>query len=347
MSIDDLAGARQKALPDGGWVSERKSRPTAKRWGTGVLAGLGLFLTIASAQAQTYYSEQRFAAIPSNSLSTPPVRAETAVKGRRTRRGPAQKSRGQQSPPALGQFGGLPQEPMALQSVSVHIQQGQQPCWDAAARYQNVRGLNPWLLYAVAYVESRHNPNAVGRNTNGSYDLGLMQINSTWFPTLKRYGIQPKLLTNACASTFVGAWVLAQTIHRYGFTWQAIAAYNVGSVDTPRRRAIGYAYAKRVYAAYDLLTRRAGLTATASGGLLHVDKSADYPVLHHSPFSKELSDPSVADLAWAHPGPSGRHKGTTTNATTNATKLGAPQLVASVQIPGVTKPAADSGTSKH
>jgi hypothetical protein len=215
----------------------------------GLMAGM-VFLGN-TVQAQTYYSEQRYATINESPLAGPAPstsnQAGHSVAAQRPSERRTTKASTQSGP-----------DDFAAPYAPVHVQQGQQPCWDAAARYQNVKGLNPWLLYAVAYVESRHNPAAIGRNNNGSYDLGLMQINSTWFPTLKKYGIQPQLLTNACASTFVGAWVLAQTIQRYGFTWQAIAAYNVGSVDTPRRRAIGYAYAKKVYAAYDLLTRRAG-----------------------------------------------------------------------------------------
>ena len=50
-----------------------------------------------------------------------------------------------------------------------------QACWDdAASRYQ----VSSALLYAMARTESGLNPQAVGRNKNGSRDIGLMQINS-------------------------------------------------------------------------------------------------------------------------------------------------------------------------
>ena len=56
-----------------------------------------------------------------------------------------------------------------------------QACWDeSAARY----GLSSHLLYAIARTESSLNPLAVGRNADGSRDIGLMQINSSWLPRL-------------------------------------------------------------------------------------------------------------------------------------------------------------------
>lgn len=137
-----------------------------------------------------------------------------------------------------------------------------QVCWDQAAAYH---GVDPWLLYAIAYTESTHNPNAVSRpNRNGTYDIGLMQINSVHIPTLRAHGIDPSSLKNACASTYIGAWVLSSKIRRYGYTWQAIAAYNVGSLDTPARIRVGQAYAKKVYSNYDRLV--AGATKSQGQG---------------------------------------------------------------------------------
>lgn len=135
-----------------------------------------------------------------------------------------------------------------------------QPCWDQAARYH---GVDPWLLYSIAKVESQFNPSAVNRaNRNGTVDTGLMQINSIHWPRLRQYGIEPTALTNACASTYIGAWVLADAQRRYGKTWKAIAAYNVGSLNTPGRTKTGWKYANKVYEAYHSL---AGRRMVASG----------------------------------------------------------------------------------
>ena len=55
-------------------------------------------------------------------------------------------------------------------------------CWDKAARYYHV---DPYLLYAIANVESGMNPYAVGQNRDGTRDVGLMQINSSHLPRWK------------------------------------------------------------------------------------------------------------------------------------------------------------------
>ena len=138
---------------------------------------------------------------------------------------------------------------------------GNAPCWDAAGAYH---GIDPWLLYAIGRVESSHNPRAVnGSNKNGTRDIGLMQINSIWLPTLRKHGVSESALFNACASTYVGAWIMAQNIRKHGYTWQAIAVYNVGSLSTPARERIGRAYAQKVYAAYAELSRERGRKTVA------------------------------------------------------------------------------------
>ena len=113
----------------------------------------------------------------------------------------------------------------------------------AAVKY----GLDFHLLKAIARVESGFNPRAVRRpfaaGGNGTTDYGLMQINSTWLPTLKRWGISQEDLFDPCVSADVGAWVLRSNFNTLGTSWNAVGAYNAVSHD---KRKV---YAWRVYRA--------------------------------------------------------------------------------------------------
>lgn len=96
-------------------------------------------------------------------------------------------------------------------------------CLQAAAEKHGVAYV---LLRAIAEQESGFNPQALGRNTNGSYDVGLMQINTGWQATLNRFGIGLNDLYKPCVSADVGAWLLASNFRSMGVSWRAIGAYN-------------------------------------------------------------------------------------------------------------------------
>ena len=93
---------------------------------------------------------------------------------------------------------------------------------DASQKYQ----IPKEVLIAIAGVESKYNASAINKNKNGSYDLGIMQINSSWLAKLNNMGITEKSLHQPCQNIMVGAWILAQNINTYGFNWVAIQRYN-------------------------------------------------------------------------------------------------------------------------
>ncbi|MFC4524767.1 lytic transglycosylase domain-containing protein [Cupriavidus pinatubonensis] len=111
-------------------------------------------------------------------------------------------------------------------------------CIDAAATYHR---LSPVLLRAIAQNESGMRPYAVNRNTNGTEDIGLMQINSAHLPRLATYGITRTRLFDPCVSAYVGAWILRDCLARVGATWAGVGCYNAGA---PEKRI---RYASRIY----------------------------------------------------------------------------------------------------
>ena len=109
---------------------------------------------------------------------------------------------------------------------------------EAAARHQ----VNALVLRAIGWQESRLQPAAVGRNANGSIDVGAFQINSVHLSELGRYGIDRAALADGCVSADVAAWHYRRQVDQYGDSWLAVGAYHS---QTPARAAW---YANRIAA---------------------------------------------------------------------------------------------------
>ena len=123
-------------------------------------------------------------------------------------------------------------------------------CFDEAGR---AYGISPLLLRGIARVESSMNPAAINRNSNGSTDLGLMQVNSYWLKTLGT--TSGELLRDPCYNVMAGAWILKGCIDRHGATWQAVGCYNA----TSRDKRVNYSWK-----VYRELLKGAGTTARGS-----------------------------------------------------------------------------------
>lgn len=117
---------------------------------------------------------------------------------------------------------------------------GAQPnaCVQSAAAYHRV---NPTILQAIIYHESRGNPALVMKNSNGSIDVGLGGLNSVHFAELERFGIGKEQLLDGCTNTYVAAWHLAKQVKQYGNTWTAVGTYH-SKTPTHRDR-----YAAQIY----------------------------------------------------------------------------------------------------
>jgi soluble lytic murein transglycosylase-like protein len=141
-----------------------------------------------------------------------------------------------------------------------HAEQKTWSCWEEAASRHN---LDPVLLYAIARVETGARSGVVSGNTNGSYDIGVMQINSSWLPRLAKVGITAQMLRDKpCLNVKVGAWILSDTINRYGMNWRGVGAYNA-TTDWKRAR-----YARKVAAELRRIQEKHRKQRAAQGGVL-------------------------------------------------------------------------------
>ena len=88
-------------------------------------------------------------------------------------------------------------------------------------------GLPPSVLLAVAQIEGGRPGQAV-RNTNGTYDLGPMQLNTAWLAQLRPYGIDPRwAMADGCYPYQLAAWrIRAHLVQDSGDYWSRVANYH-------------------------------------------------------------------------------------------------------------------------
>jgi len=123
--------------------------------------------------------------------------------------------------------------PLALATVMILLMAPEAStfCFTRAGRTYTI---SPRLLKAIARVESGLDPGAINQNRDGSYDCGLMQVNSRWQEKLRGNW---QYLSEPCYNVMVGSWILRQCIDRYGYTWDAVACYHTGKGISELNRA--------------------------------------------------------------------------------------------------------------
>lgn len=92
------------------------------------------------------------------------------------------------------------------------------------------------IILAVAKKENGRNGLVVGPNDNGSYDLGVMQINTWWFDDRNKYnmvnwGIEIEdVINNPCQNLAVASWILAMNYQQTNNWYDAVTIYNAGKI---------------------------------------------------------------------------------------------------------------------
>ncbi len=93
-------------------------------------------------------------------------------------------------------------------------------------KYGKAYDIPPALLWGIAKQESNFNPHAVNKNKNGTYDMGLMQINSIHLKMLDKEGIKAKDLFNPETNVAVAAFILSECLKKHGNNWKGLTCYN-------------------------------------------------------------------------------------------------------------------------
>lgn len=92
------------------------------------------------------------------------------------------------------------------------------------------------ILWAIRIVEGGKR-GSVRKNSDGSIDVGVMQINSVHFDELsKKYAIKPSwLLWNNCISIRAGAYRLSKELSRAKTFWRGVGSYHSRTPSLNRR----------------------------------------------------------------------------------------------------------------
>lgn len=131
-------------------------------------------------------------------------------------------------------------------------------------------GIERAILLAVAHQESGFNPGAVNHDSNGTEDVGIMQLN------LQAQQLSYSYAANPVTAIPYAAHLLASLKRRYGTWARALSAYNSGSpTGSPayaaavlaQARQYGYTGAEAGAPAGSAAAGPAGTGASAVAGL--------------------------------------------------------------------------------
>ena len=89
--------------------------------------------------------------------------------------------------------------------------------------------ISPYIIKAIARVEGGK-IGTMSRNSNGTYDLGIMQLNTTNFKRIKRAFptvTKADLVLKPCINIYIATWWLSREIKSAkGDVWKGIGNYH-------------------------------------------------------------------------------------------------------------------------
>ena len=114
--------------------------------------------------------------------------------------------------------------------IFFNLSQASTNYFEEAGEYYRI---DPKILYSIAKKESNFNTNAINRNSNGSVDIGIMQINSSHLKEIEKFGFKKEHLFNPKINIYAGAWLLKRCFNKHGVSKDGITCYNGRIKDNP------------------------------------------------------------------------------------------------------------------
>jgi len=115
--------------------------------------------------------------------------------------------------------------------------------------------LYPTQLYLAVLRTEGGRPGMARSNTNGSWDFGPGQINSSWIPRLRKRGLPASAATlrhNTCFNLYVSGWILRYELDDAPDLWTGLMRYHSRTPAYQRR------YLQRILDNWSALSRLRG-----------------------------------------------------------------------------------------
>lgn len=101
---------------------------------------------------------------------------------------------------------------------------------DIFKKYEKEFGISYFLMKSIAITENtKFDENAIMYNTNGTKDIGLMQINTSWKHWMPEAGITNEKLKDVDFNIKVAFMIVDRIIQQHGYSWDSIGRYHSGT----------------------------------------------------------------------------------------------------------------------
>lgn len=101
---------------------------------------------------------------------------------------------------------------------------------DIFKKYEKEYGISYFLMKSIAITENaKFDENAIMYNTNGTKDIGLMQINTSWKHWMPEAGITNEKLKDVDFNIKVSFMIVDRIIQQHGYSWDSIGRYHSGT----------------------------------------------------------------------------------------------------------------------